>query len=498
MCLDAVPCVPVMKDGSEYAFESTPFYYGACSLSALAKVVADGGSGVSFTACEADGMDYTPAYYYGCADTYWGYAWEWRLDKQQQQVFSLQQCAAGAYVTPIAAHNEEQFSDGPLVVTLRTSDGQKVVPHTLSVLCDTEHLHDPASRNCPNRIELQARAGAGTPWSTLYDSKSTRKLPSHRSTGLGRLLRQDDFVFTVPTTSTPIDISKNGFQVQLDVADAEPVHVYGRTYRFDTVETLHYTDRDILVPSTEQWTRRVWRGCVRRDVIMERRSSKSTCLSELVFENRCDDPPCCRDNLCCMDFTVAPSHCNEWESSCRDREPHHERLDQLQGIDATAIGNTHGTCTESTFTARTACTPAPECECLLGWRKPTPTRDNPRPEDCSVCDIAGDECVNGECGISTNGVCVCHFGWNGDTCKHCELNVACGEGKVCDVKTGACVVEEELQVMYGWWYFFIVLLAYCNLYVLAQCCTYQEDIQQRVELQVRKRNVLQSLPPLPS
>ena len=497
-CLGAVPCVPVMRDGSEYAFEGTPFYYGPCSLSALANVVADGGSGVSFTACKPGGIDYTPAYYYGCADTYWGYPWEWRLDKQQKQNFTMQQCARGAYVTPKAPHNDEQFSDGPLIVTFRRSDHVKIVPHAFRVLCDTENINTPASRNCPNRIELQARVGPGTPWATLYDSKSTRMLPSHRAHGLGRLLDQSDFVFTVPSTSTPFDITDNGFHVSLDVSDAQLIHVAGRTYRFDTVQALHYTDRDVLVPSTERWARRVWRGCVQRNVIMERRLSKTTCLSELAFENKCESPPCCRDNLCCMDFTVPPSQCHEWESWCRDRHPHQERLDQLQGINATAIGNTHGACTESTFLARTACTPNPECECLLGWRKPTPTKDNPRPEDCSVCDIEGEECVHGECGISTNGVCVCHNGWTGQMCDRCELNIACAQGKVCAASTGECIVEEDVVETYGWWYFFIVLLAYCNLYVLAQCCAYQEDVQERVELEAEKKSALQSLPPMVS
>jgi hypothetical protein len=496
MCLDAVPCVPVMRDGSNYQLESTPFFYGPCSLSALAKVVADAGSGISFTACKAGAVDYTPAYYYGCADTYWGSPWEWRLDKQQQQPYTLQQCSQGAFVTPVSTHNDEQFSDGPLAIVFRRSDGQKVVPHAFRVLCDTEHLHDPSSRNCPNRIELQARAGPGTPWITLYDSKSARALPSHRASGLGRVLVQEDFVFTVATTSDPFDVSENGFLISLDVADAEPVQVVGRTYRFDTVQTLHYTDRDILVPVTESWARRVWRGCVARDVIVERRASRTTCLSELVFENKCENPPCCRDNLCCMDFSVPPSQCSEWESWCRDRAPHHERLDQLQGIDAASVGNTHGACGESTFIARTACTPAPECECLMGWRRPTPTNENPRPEDCSVCDIAGEECVHGECGISTNGVCVCHFGWTGDTCARCELNIACGEGKICETETGACIVQEDAEVVYGWWYFFIVLLVYCNLYVLAQCCGYQEDLQERVELNAQTKTILQSLPPM--
>ena len=428
-CRGAVACVPVMRDGvSPYTFEGTPFGYGACSLSALGKVDAWGDyrTGPSFVACLVDDQGYTayydPNYYYGCYGAYDYYTW--RLDPAQQARWTQQQCSAGAFRTAPQPHDEGQFSNGAVTATFRVLAGSSVAPASVRVLCDTENLHAPSSRSCPNRVELQARQGPGTQWVTVYDSKSTRKLSAHRAQGMGRLLTQADFVFTVPSTTAPLDITQQGFAVSLDVADTAPRVIPSRTYRYDSIQVLHFTADDVLVPETTPWAYRLWEGCIGRDVIIDRRRSGSSCVSEAAFLDQCMQPPCCRDNRCCAQFGFAPSPCGDepWENWCRGRSERQMQLDALAGIPST-IANTSTACATTEFESQRICTPQPVCECQQGWQKPPGRLADAL--DCSQC---VDPCEHGTCDISTGGECQCDAGWNGRSCEHCYDEELCYSG----------------------------------------------------------------------
>ena len=479
VCNDSVACVPVPRgdgDVGDYAFTGTPFGYGACGASALGHVRPDYDSyddltGPGFVSCLVDEEgyteDYSPPYYYGCWSGPLGlsdYYYTWRLDPDLRESWSVGQCSAGAFRTAARAHSEEQFGDGAVVVTLRTSDDTSVIPERLRILCDTEHSHDRAARDCPNRVELQVRKGAGSAWTTVFDSKSDpgRVLSTHRAAGLGRALTEADFPMLVPSETAPFEPLRQGFEISLDVSDAEAVFVPSRTYKYDTVEVLHYDSADVLVPSTEAWAYRVWEGCIDRAAILDRRSSGSSCVSELSFEGQCADPPCCRHGRCCAQFAFPPTTCETWENWCRHRTELQKQLDVLSGVDP-SIGNTSSECAVATFQARADCVPRPTCECMLGWR------ESESGEDCAECDISGEACVNGRCGVDTNGVCVCYLGWGGPACTWCAMSAVCFGDKVCDTKTGQCVAQPNDESTYFGWYVLIVFLAVANCGLLLKC-----------------------------
>ena len=488
-CKDAVACVPVMRDGSAYVFSGVPFGYGPCSLSALGRVThRESGSGIGFRACQSFGYAYSPAYNFGCG---WSSDYVWKLDKNNQFLWSDKQCSAGAFRTNELSHNEDQFSNGPVMVTLRTSDGSMVIPKHVRILCDTENIRSRHLRDCPNRVELQMRNGAGSEWVTVYDSKSdpTRMQSTHRASGMGRMLTEEDFGFVVPTQSSPFDPLQQGFVITLDIDDAKQEFVPTRTYKYDTVEVLHFDATDVLVPSTEAWTYQLWRGCIDRSIILDRRLSGSSCVSELAFEGQCSNPPCCQNKRCCAEFDFPPSTCTVWENWCRDRTTLQRQMDTLINIDD-SIGNTSSQCGRATFQSQSSCVPQPMCECVLGWRKNAETG-----VDCAECDIVSDACVNGKCGIETNGVCTCFIGWSGPACTLCTMNAVCFGEKVCDIRTGACVAPPTDDTNYAGWYALIVFLTYANIHLLLKCLGYAQETQAYITSKRRMNTMMKDMIP---